>query len=136
MTHKDVAALSIRVRELMVEALREISGPSPDPTAPTPSPPVPSSDDLLSETAALGKPKVADAPVVAAPTPVVATSATPEHLTIPDSRSESRASTNPSDDFSSPPSSTSHRSREEGSEAGVETEEDEGMVLVGRPSQS
>ena len=44
------------------------------------------------------------------------------------SRSDSRASTNPSEDFSAP------SSRHEGSETGLETEEDEGMVLVGRPA--
>lgn len=136
MSHKDVAALAIRVRELMVEALREISVPSPDPAAPTPSPPSQSSDDLLSDTATLEKPKVADPPKIAAPAPFAAANVVPAQLAIPGSRSDSRASTNPSDDFSSPPSSISHHSREEGSEAGAETEEDEGMVLVGRPSQS
>ena len=95
-----------------------------------------SSDDLRSDTPTLEKPKVADVPTIAAPAPLTASDAAPAQLAIPDSRSESRASTNPSDDFSSPPSSISHHSREEGSEAGVETEEDEGMVLVGRPGQT
>lgn len=104
LTASDVNALSIRVREVMLEALREISVPGSSPAAAPEKTPA------------------------TKPAPDVAPAALPQSA-VPQSRSESRASTHASED-NSPPSS-----RHEGSEAGVETEEDEGMVLVGRPPQ-
>ncbi|KAH8096704.1 1-acylglycerol-3-phosphate O [Cristinia sonorae] len=113
----DVTELSISVREMMVKTLREISVPVPPSAYPqdkqpstAPSPPT------------LQQQQEAD-PLSAIP-PV---SAEPGDAT-PSSRAESRASTN----FSEPSSPALSRRGE--SENGVETEEDEGMVLVGRPN--
>ncbi|KAI0689237.1 1-acylglycerol-3-phosphate O [Cytidiella melzeri] len=123
----DVAALAVRVREMMVEALREISVPVPstgsgkkpagDITVPPPS----------SSPAEKSAPVADDALTHILPS---VTEAGPDaSATL--SRSESRASTNFSEEQSSP---TLSRHGLEGSETGVETEEDEGMVLVGRPT--
>ncbi|KAI0346911.1 1-acylglycerol-3-phosphate O [Trametopsis cervina] len=119
LTAADVGDLAVRVREMMVEALREISVPvsstsesqkaAPGPVPSQFSPPPTEQQEHLSRIL----PSVTDAG---------------PDLTL--SRSESRASTNFSEDISSP---TSSRHGLEGSEAGAETEEDEGMVLVGRP---
>lgn len=112
-----------------MKALNEISVPVPQSDIPrsvggSEKPGlVPAVQEKVSEPAPL-----AAIPTVSEPGPDIA----PLSVSVP--RSDSRASTNQSDDFSSPPSSISH-SREEGSEAGMETEEDEGMVLVGRPNK-
>jgi len=128
LTASDVAALSVRVHDMMVEALRDISVPVSSPNA----------DQKRARDVAVHGP-------VSAPTerqdfdhhnplaPVIpsVTEADPD-ATISLSRSESRTSeaTSFSEDLSS---STFSRHGHEGSEAGAETEEDEGMVLVGRP---
>jgi len=88
----DVTELSVRTREQMVAALREISSPSCDTPATLPN-----------------------KEVRAERTP------TPSHSTIETERSTPT------------PEGSVASSRREGSENGVETEEDEGMVLVGRP---
>lgn len=122
LTAADVGALSVRVREMMVEALREISVavPSSDKKGPisTSSPPTEAPASRSQDPLAHVLPSV--------------TEAGPDVSVSTDSRSESRASqaTSFSEDFSSPPSSGHGY---EGSETGAETEEDEGMVLVGRP---
>lgn len=106
----------------MVEALREISVPVAEKqTAIKAEEPSPSTE------------KIQEKKVDALPTlpPLTTVTETGPDTTAPlsaESRSESRASTNTSEDFSAP------SSRHEGSEAGMETEEDEGMVLVGRPA--
>ncbi|PSR73428.1 hypothetical protein PHLCEN_2v10720 [Hermanssonia centrifuga] len=127
MTTADVGALAARVREMMVEALREISPPVPS-TIPSEKPsttaPETSAKTSVVTTAEPKQPKSTE-PLAAVPSPILPT---PDiaPVSMPESRSESRASTSASDDFSS-------ASRQEESETGVETEEDEGMVLVGRP---
>ncbi|KAH9948783.1 1-acylglycerol-3-phosphate O [Amylocystis lapponica] len=118
LTNADVGALSVRVHDLMVAALREISPPlspskSIESTILPAGPEVPSVDPL-SASAASPLPEESEAMQHDEPEP--------------QSRSESRASTHTSEDLSSPA-----RSRIDGSENGTETEEDDGMVLVGRP---
>ncbi|KAH9855043.1 1-acylglycerol-3-phosphate O [Lenzites betulinus] len=117
LTAADASALSERVHDLMLDALREISTPPPPGTVPKPS-----------------EPKVAPSPF-ANPDVSVETKPAPEKAPEPEKteeRAESRASANPSE--SSTTSSPTHSYRVEGSENGTETEEDDGMVLVGRPS--
>lgn len=106
LTAADVPALAVRVHDLMVEALREISAPPPP----------------GSEPAATALPTPAAAPEQPAPAPVE------------QPRTESRASTNTSENSATSSPVLSH-SRIDGSEYGTETEEDDGMVLVGRPSR-
>lgn len=119
LTTSDVGALTVRVHDMMVEALREISVPAS------------SSSADIATTAPAETTQEAKQEPLAQILPSV-TEAGPD-ATLPESRSESRASqaTSLSEDFSSPSSS---RHGLDGSEAGVDTEEDEGMVLVGRPS--
>jgi len=117
-TAADVNDFSARVREIMVEALREISGPEH-----------PSSDTKSSKSL----PAFAEPPPSFQQQqhtdPLIATAPSPIELeSQPESRSESRASTSLMSEPSSPA-----LSRHGESENGVETEEDEGMVLVGRP---
>lgn len=107
----------------MVKTLQEISGPVPSSAyppdyKPTTSSTVPSQSEI--------KQQRAQDPLAAVPTP---TESDPTSSSTNESRSESRASTYASD---FPPGSPA-LSRFGGSENGVETEEDEGMVLVGRP---
>lgn len=113
LTAADVTALSARIREMMVETLREISPPVPGQKAAesTEEPAIEKKEPLSALTSL---PSVVEA----------GPDTTPES---PHSRAESRASTYGSEDFSA------SSSRHEGSEAGMDTEEDEGMVLVGRP---
>ena len=126
LTAADVNALSVRVREMMVEALREISVPVSTPAST--KPPLPEQTHT-SEPPAEQKLQEKE-PLSAAPSLTSVAEAGPDATPAqPQSRSESRASTNVSEEFSAP------SSRQEGSEAGMETEEDEGMVLVGRPGQ-
>lgn len=127
LTAADVTALSVRVREMMVEALREISVPvATASSAPSEKSPLP---EAPSQMTAESQPQEKE-PLSVLPSPASVTEAGPDATSpLSDSRSESRASTNVSEEFSAP------SSRQEGSEAGVETEEDEGMVLVGRPGQ-
>ena len=112
---------------MMVEALREISVPVPPPGGATEKPSTSGTTPAPAEakTSTQQDPLTNVLPSVTESGPDVAA---PDS----DTRSESRASetTSVSEDFSSPPSS---RHGNEGSEAGAETEEDEGMVLVGRP---
>lgn len=124
LTIADVGALASRVHDMMVEALREISVPVPRSGTiekPSISNTVPAPEQVQED--AQQDPLTHVLPAVTQSGPDVAA---------PASRSESRASefTSASEDFSSSPSS---RHGYEGSETGVETEEDEGMVLVGRP---
>ncbi|RDX53790.1 1-acylglycerol-3-phosphate O [Lentinus brumalis] len=112
----DAGALAIRVHDMMVEALREISAPPPPGMEPKSAEPAVTTSPI---------------PTVASPTPAPAepTPKEPEQL-----RADSRASTNTSENSVSSSPVLSH-SKMEGSEYGTETEEDDGMVLVGRPSQ-
>jgi len=97
----DVTELSVRTREQMIVALREISSP------------VTSSNDAPSQ------PPAKESQIDRTPTP--------SQMSV-DTKSEIGTET------SSPtPEGSVASSRREGSENGVETEEDEGMVLVGRP---
>ena len=133
LTTDDVPALAARVRELMLAALREISTPAPSvPAASTPEPlPRPTSPQDAPRT-------VVDERVPAVPgfapappsSPGVseassdgfrAVRATPG---VPHARDASRESL---------ASSSASERRKQESETGAETEEDEGMVLVGRP---
>lgn len=106
----------------MVEALREISIPVSSEKTATGQSTTTSSQAQEKQTA----------PLFTLPSPTSATESgsdiTLPSPALPASRSESRASTYASEDFSAP------SSRHEGSEAGMETEEDEGMVLVDRPA--
>ena len=116
LTAADVPALAVRVHDMMVETLREISVPPPPGLEPKPTQPAVTTSPL---------------PTAAPPMPAPAapTSKEPEQP-----RTESRASTNTSENSVTSSPVLSH-SRMEGSEYGTETEEDDGMVLVGRPSQ-
>lgn len=108
----------------MVEALREIS--LPEKTAFSQQPSI-ASDSPLPQQEKQNEPLSALPSLTTVTEP--ASDITPPSPALPDSRSDSRASTYASEDFS-----TMSSSRLEGSEAGVETEEDEGMVLVDRPA--
>ena len=125
LTAADIPDLAVRVHDQMVAALREISVPVASPNVPSESKssPIPSDKpnetprDILSAQAASALP--------AEPEPAQPVESLPQ---IP-SRSESRASTQASEDTGSSPA----QSRRSGSDNGTETEEDDGMVLVGRP---
>ncbi|KAH9943174.1 1-acylglycerol-3-phosphate O [Epithele typhae] len=121
MTAADVPALALRVHDLMVETLREISAPPPPGMeGPKASQPATSPSPL---------PKSPSATPARPPQPE-STPGEPEQA-----RTESRASTNTSENSVTSSPVLTH-SRMEGSEYGTETEEDDGMVLVGRPSRS
>ncbi|KAI0375955.1 1-acylglycerol-3-phosphate O, partial [Pilatotrama ljubarskyi] len=129
MTTADVAALAVRVHDLMVETLREISAPPPPDATPKPAEPAVTPSPPPSPGAA-GVSTPASAPAPSQPD--ISTPPTTESEKVAEEvRTESRASNNPSEASST--SSPTH-SRIEGSENGTETEEDDGMVLVGRPS--
>ena len=114
LTAQDVGPLSTRLRDLMLKTLEEISSA------------VPSSANTSDSKSAPSTTPEAQIPLATIPTP---TESDPSSTPTNESRSESRASTYASD---FPPGSPA-LSRFGGSENGVETEEDEGMVLVGRP---
>ncbi|KAI0832734.1 1-acylglycerol-3-phosphate O [Trametes gibbosa] len=123
LTAADASALSVRVHDLMLETLREISAPPPPGTVPKPSEPVvaptsPANPGLSAE-------------IKPTPEPTVENASQSESA-VDQARTESRASTNASE--SSTTSSPTRSYRVDGSEYGTETEEDDGMVLVGRPS--
>ncbi|KAJ3480588.1 hypothetical protein NLI96_g8242 [Meripilus lineatus] len=155
----DVNELTDRVRDVMVEALKEISTSSPslptppksqtrtpsqlkaeieqDPLAAIPLPtdlPTPSS--APSSTPSISSTVPTNLSVSISPSPSAASVSHPDiDSTGTRSRSESRAST--SYTGSEVPSSPAlSLSRFNGIESGVETEEDEGMVLVGRPPEA
>ena len=116
LTAQDVGPLSTRLRDLMLKTMEEISSAVPS-----------SANTSDSKSAAPSTtPEQAQIPLATIPTP---TESDPSSTPTNESRSESRASTYASD---FPPGSPA-LSRFGGSENGVETEEDEGMVLVGRP---
>lgn len=117
---QDVGPLSISVRDSMVKSLQEISGPVPPSAYPADHKPATSTTPSQSD----HKQQQSQIPTTT-PTPTESDPSSP----VNESRSESRASTYASD---FPPGSPA-LSRFGGSENGVETEEDEGMVLVGRP---
>lgn len=117
LTSADAAALAVRVHDLMVETLREISVPPPTGSEPKRTEPSVSALPLPTPT-----PAPVPAPTVPAPS---------EHE---QARTESRASTNTSENSVTSSPVLTH-SRMDGSEYGTETEEDDGMVLVGRPSR-
>ncbi|KAF7975630.1 hypothetical protein HWV62_9067 [Athelia sp. TMB] len=107
LTTEDVSSLTTRVRDQMLSTLREISIDVSSGTA------AKSHDSKASLNAAV----VTDPPVVS-----------------PESKLTELAPSRPETTGSSDTSSVSGSDiRKEGSEAGTETEEDEGMVLVGRP---
>jgi lysophosphatidate acyltransferase len=113
LTAADVNDLAIRVRDQMLEVLRDISVAVPSKQQVAKSL-VPSSHTTSSDP--ISPSKISDAEVMIA-------NITPVPGTL-----ESNVDTE-----SSTGSETSNR-RMEGSENGAETEEDEGMVLVGRPA--
>jgi lysophosphatidate acyltransferase len=114
LTAADVNDLAIRVRDQMLEVLRDISVTVPSKQQAAKSL-VPSSHSTSSDPISTSK-VTSDAEVkIAIITPVPGTLETSV------------------DTESSTGSETSNR-RMEGSENGAETEEDEGMVLVGRPA--
>ncbi|KAI0751090.1 1-acylglycerol-3-phosphate O [Daedaleopsis nitida] len=115
LTTADVAALAVRVHDLMVETLREISVPPPPGSEPKPA-----------ELSVSASPLPTSVPVPAQTAPIPSE---PEQV-----RTESRASTNTSENSITSSPVLTH-SRMDGSEYGTETEEDDGMVLVGRPSR-
>lgn len=126
LTAADVPALAERVHAQMVAALREISVPVTSPSEPKPQH-IPS--EKQSEPPA--DPTSVQAASVLPVEPGPAQPA-PETESEMFSRSESRASTQTSEEAISSPALSSRRF---GSEYGTETEEDDGMVLVGRPTQ-
>lgn len=121
LTAADVSALAARVHEQMVAALREISVPLLSPNVSSEDKPslIPPEESNQPPTDPLSGSAASVFPVE--PDPTQAASSAPE------SRSESRASTQTSEE------SSNRGSRLDGSENGTETEEDDGMVLVGRP---
>ncbi|CDO73829.1 hypothetical protein BN946_scf185015.g158 [Trametes cinnabarina] len=131
MTSADAGALAIRVHDLMVQTLREISAPPPPDALPKAPEPATTSSPLPSPGAAgISTPASAPAPSQ----PDSATAPTNESEKVAEQvRTESRASTNTSEGSAISSPTLSH-SRVEGSENGTETEEDDGMVLVGRPN--
>jgi lysophosphatidate acyltransferase len=126
MKEGEVGALANRVREAMVTALREISEPAPDAGAAPPA-----SASGARATSPPAEPRtVIDERVTPKPStpPAPSSSSVASSISIPPSPA-------PSDSHESIASSTASlagRRRPE-SDAGFETEEDEGMVLVGRP---
>lgn len=118
LTAADVGDFTTRVHDIMVEALREISGPAP-PISETPKPQPATVSTPSAITPTPSQQQQQTDPLAAIPSPI-------ESDPLPESRSESRAS------LVSEPSSPA-LSRKGESENGVETEEDEGMVLVGHP---
>ncbi|OBZ70121.1 putative 1-acyl-sn-glycerol-3-phosphate acyltransferase [Grifola frondosa] len=125
LTSADASDLAVRVHDLMVDALREISVPAP--SAPSEKPrPAPASAPPSQEPQPPVNP--IPAPATVEPTPLPE----PEELRS-DSPAESHASTGASSELSAMSSPVLTSSRVEGSENGTETEEDDGMVLVGRP---
>ncbi|KAH9899552.1 1-acylglycerol-3-phosphate O [Cubamyces lactineus] len=131
MTSADAGALAVRVHDLMVETLREISAPPPPDAMPKAPEPAVTPTPLPNPVGA-GVPSPASTPVPSQPEPASAPTNAPEKVA-EQARTESRASTNASENSSTFSPTLSH-SRVEGSENGTETEEDDGMVLVGRPS--
>lgn len=124
LTTDDVADLAARVREQMLAALREISTPAPA-SAPV-STPAPAS--APSPPAPQPEPERAPRPLSPQDAP----------KTIVDERVPAVPRLTPSRDASreSLASSSASGSRRQESETGAETEEDEGMVLVGRPGSA
>ena len=125
LTVADVPDLAARVRDQMVAALREISVPVASPNVPSESKPSPIPSDKPNEPPRDELSVQATSALPAEPEPAQPVESHPQ---IP-SRSESRASTQASEDTGSSPA----QSRRSGSDNGTETEEDDGMVLVGRP---
>ena len=112
LTVADVTELSIRVREQMVAALREISSPA----------------EPSSSASSQSKP-----PVLGATSPSLPSEKVEEDAKEVESAKIVEPVTRPSTAQSEvPPSPT--MSRTSISENGTETEEDDGMVLVGRPT--
>ena len=121
LTVADVADLAVRVHDQMVAALREISDPSAARPPRSPAAPAPASDSPPA------REKQRENSAVEAP--------------VEPSRADSPVYRE--DEAAAPLGAAAHESqqaeveeelrRREGSENGTETEEDEGMVLVGRP---
>lgn len=112
LTTADVGDLAIRTREQMLEALRDISNDAIE-SQPRPPPkkdvlPASQTKDPREQTPTPNLPSIDTAPV---------------------------ALSRESDTEAEPSTPSVSSSRRDGSENGVETEEDEGMVLVGRPDQ-
>ena len=120
LTAADVSELAIRVHDMMVESLREISAPPP-----------PGMEPKQTQPPATAAPPAAPSPVAPTPAP---TQPGEKPAETEQARTESRASTNTSENSVTSSPVLAH-SRMEGSEYGTETEEDDGMVLVGRPSR-
>ncbi|TBU61536.1 hypothetical protein BD310DRAFT_956989 [Dichomitus squalens] len=115
LTAADASELAIRVHDMMVETLREISAPPPPGTEPK-----------------TAQPAVTPAPLATPAQPPTPSEPAKENEPEP-LRTASRASNSVSENSATSSPVLTH-SRMEGSEYGTETEEDDGMVLVGRPS--
>lgn len=135
LTEADAGALAIRVREQMVNALREISVhvAAPKSLSPTPQPTTESKSDfppLASSAAAVASPDF--------PTPPQSQLYEPEIVPAVDARAgEPQIPVIPSSDsIAASVSSIISGGEKQPSENGTETstEEDDGMVLVGRPT--
>jgi lysophosphatidate acyltransferase len=107
----DVTELSIQTRELMIAALREISTPVADSVDTQSPPPAKEVQDTIQSS---------------------------DHITHRDQPSQIDTKSGPdsAESTSATPEGSVISSRIEGSENGIETEEDEGMVLVGRPERA
>jgi len=121
LTDNDVPELSKRVRDQMLDALRDISvKPTTEEAAESPRDSEPTSTEPQPDSASSSVPKTEDQGILSSPDI--------QHIgptEVFEARTSSRASISSSD---------SNRRRSEPSENGTETEEDEGMVLVGRPA--
>ncbi|KAF8638544.1 hypothetical protein AX17_002087 [Amanita inopinata Kibby_2008] len=121
LTAADVSTLAISVRNQMVETLREISVKVPSGQTERESKP---EDGLSSSTLPQAGP-----PPSARPTTEI-----PSSTSIPTTTPEQRVSKQSSSSLAMSSSTSSLNTWKSGtSEPGVDTEEDEGMVLVGRP---
>ncbi|KAF9809834.1 hypothetical protein IEO21_07234 [Rhodonia placenta] len=126
LTSADVHELAERVHAQMVAALREISVPAVSPTEPADSKSPQTPLDNSEQPAADTLPTQAGSVLPVELEPAQPSESVSELDLSTLSRSESRASTQASEDTS--PATSSRRS-----DNGTETEEDDGMVLVGRP---
>ena len=125
LTVADVADLAVRVHDQMVAALREISDPSAAPPPRSPAAPAPAPAPASDSSPAREKQRENSA------------------VEAPVEPSRADAPVYREDEAAAPLAAAAHESqqaeveeelrRREGSENGTETEEDEGMVLVGRP---
>ncbi|GBE79784.1 hypothetical protein SCP_0209850 [Sparassis crispa] len=131
LTAADVSALAVRVHELMIVALREISVPAVSSKKAGPS--SVSEPYLATATSEESEPhhvEPAESSVISSHPVEPTDHPEPESQSQSHSRAESCAESYASEETSA----SLVGSRIDGSETGTETEEDDGMVLVGHPS--